>query len=314
MTLKSKISKQLLENTIQQANGNVRKAAMLMSDVLGEVISPELMRYYIRQLPVWEKKITEKPEPKILIFDIETAPIQAYVWDLWKQDVGLPMIIKDWYVLCWSAKWLHSDKVMHDALYLHKDYNKEEDCEYNIIESIWTLLDSCDIAVAHNGKSFDKKKLNAKFLQYGFPEPTYKLVDTMLIAKGNFALTSNKLDYITKKFGGEGKISTSFDLWKGCMNGDKASWQRMIEYCDRDVKELEQVYLTLRPWDKMSPNYGQYLDQNKLVCNSCGSDLLTYDKDIHTGVSTYEVYQCTDCGKKMRKRKSVKKTETMVNI
>ena len=311
-TIKSKISKTLLDNVMKEANNNVRKAAMILTDAINETISPELMRYYLREFIPKNKFDSDKP--KILIFDIETAPMQVYTWGLFQQDIGLPMIIKDWYVLCWSAKWLDEDKILHDALNLHKEYKSDNDCEYEVIESIWTLLDSCDIAVAHNGKSFDKKKLNAKFLEYGFPEPTYKLVDTMLIAKGNFALTSNKLDYITKKFGGEGKISTSFDLWKGCMNGDKTSWTKMVEYCDRDVQELEQVYLTLRPWDKLSPNYGQYLDQNKLVCNACGSDLLTYEKDLHTGVSTYEVFICNDCGKKMRTRKSVKKTDTMVNI
>lgn len=30
-----------------------------------------------------------KTIPKILIFDIETAPIKAYIWKLWKTDVHL---------------------------------------------------------------------------------------------------------------------------------------------------------------------------------------------------------------------------------
>jgi len=308
MSVKSKLTKPLLKEIIKRTNGNVRKAAALACDVINEQVSPELLRYYLNKLGNY------KEEPKILLFDIETAPMKVYSWGLWQQDIGLPMIIKDWYVLCWSAKWLHENKVHHDALYLHEDYVSEDDCEYNVIESIWTMLDSCDIAVAQNGKGFDKKKLNAKFLQYGFPEPTYKIVDTLLIARGNFALSSNKLDFITKKLGGGGKIKTDFSLWEGCMNGDSSAWKKMVKYCDTDVKELEHVYLSLRAWDKQSPNYGQYLDGDTLVCNACGHPNLSYDKDMHTGVSTYEVYACDECGKKHRTRKSVKKTQTMVNI
>ena len=52
------------------------------------------------------EKIVEKTEPKILLYDIETAPIQAYVWGLWDNNVALNQIETDWYILSWSAKWL----------------------------------------------------------------------------------------------------------------------------------------------------------------------------------------------------------------
>jgi hypothetical protein len=57
-----------------------------------------------------------KYTPKILIFDIETAPIKAYVWKLWKTDVHLEQILNDWFCIAWSAKWLYSNEVMGDVL------------------------------------------------------------------------------------------------------------------------------------------------------------------------------------------------------
>ena len=33
--------------------------------------------------------------PRVLIVDIETAPILAEVWDIWEQNVGLNQIVKE---------------------------------------------------------------------------------------------------------------------------------------------------------------------------------------------------------------------------
>jgi len=41
-------------------------------------------------------------KPKILLFDIETAPILAYTWDIWDQNIALNQIKQDWFVLSWS--------------------------------------------------------------------------------------------------------------------------------------------------------------------------------------------------------------------
>jgi hypothetical protein len=38
-------------------------------------------------------------KPKVLIYDIETAPILGYVWRLWDQNIGLNMIEQDWHVI-----------------------------------------------------------------------------------------------------------------------------------------------------------------------------------------------------------------------
>ena len=38
-----------------------------------------------------------KKTPKILILDIETAPLRAFVWKLWKQNIGINQIISEWF-------------------------------------------------------------------------------------------------------------------------------------------------------------------------------------------------------------------------
>ncbi len=50
--------------------------------------------------------------PRILLFDIETAPMEVFVWGLYKQFIPHTNVIKDWFILSWSAKWLYEDKIL----------------------------------------------------------------------------------------------------------------------------------------------------------------------------------------------------------
>lgn len=47
------------------------------------------------------------PESKILILDIETAPMLSYLWNLWpKGGINHQMVERPTYILSWAAKWL----------------------------------------------------------------------------------------------------------------------------------------------------------------------------------------------------------------
>lgn len=239
--------------------------------------------------------------PIIEIFDIETSKIMAYVWGLWNQNISIDNIIQDWYVLMFSHSRLEEEEVHNYSVHNWElpESGNYIDNERYVVEACWKVLDDADIVVAHNGKAFDKKKMNAKFLQYGLPEPApYKVVDTLKIAKGNFNFTSNKLDYIAHFLGNKGKHDTNDQLWIDCMRGDEKSLDRMSNYCDNDVAELKEVYLILRPWDKSHPNMAIYYKDNQPRCGCCGSP------DVHkmngkyalTMLSQFEVWKCNSCG------------------
>ena len=61
----------------------------------------------------------KKTRPRILMIDIETAPIQAYVWGIWDQNVGINQIIEPGYTLCFAAKWVGEHKVTFMSLPKH---------------------------------------------------------------------------------------------------------------------------------------------------------------------------------------------------
>jgi hypothetical protein len=251
----------------------------------------------------------------IYSFDIETAPIKSYHWGLWQQNIGLNQIVEDWFVLMFSYKKL-GEAVKNVSLRDFEGYKSGRDCEEQVVEACWEILDDADIIIGFNGRRFDCKKMNAKFLEYGLPTPSpYKIVDPMEIAKSNFALTSNKLDYIMGLVLNDHKLDTGgFGLWVGCIEGNKESWDTMREYCDKDVTGLEEVYLKLRAWDKRAPNMSLHVDDGKEHCVVCGSTSLTKEeKKAHTSVSSFEVLRCGDCGHLNRRRKNTRTKEQSVN-
>jgi len=231
--------------------------------------------------------------PKILVFDIETSFMENYTWGTFKQDIAINQIKNDWNMICWSAKWLFSDEVIHDRLTGRESKRKDDK---RITKSLWKLLDEADIVVAHNGDSFDIKKANARFLYHdlGLPSP-YRSVDTLKIARKNFRITSNKLDYLCKFLGLETKINTGgSELWIKCMNGDEEALEQMDVYCQNDVKILESLYLKLRPYDKSHPKIGLYMD-NSSLCHNCGSKNVK-EKGFYTTLAHKYKYKRCECG------------------
>lgn len=252
---------------------------------------------------------------KIVFFDIETAPMLSYHWGLFKQNISIKQIKEDWYVLMFSFKEL-GGPVQRVSLRQFDGYNNGRDCEEYVVRACWDVLDDADIVVAHNGRRFDKKKMNAKFLEYGLPDPSpYKVVDTLEIAKNNFALSSNKLDYLMGLILNDHKLDTGgFELWIGCMNGETESWDLMEDYCDKDTTGLEEVYLAIRGWDKRHPNVAMHIDDGKEHCTVCGGTEFTpMDKTVNTGISAFPSMRCNNCQHVMRTRKNIRSKDQMSN-
>lgn len=240
---------------------------------------------------------------KILILDIETSPIKAWVWDRWNQNVYLDQTISEWFMICWSAKWLGSEYTIYDCL-KPEEILKEDDSR--IVKGIWNLINEATVVIAHNGDHFDLPKLNSRFIVNGLvPPTTYHSIDTKKVAKNVFGFSSNKLDALATYFGIENKDETDFDLWKRCLEGDQHALNYMAAYNRKDVEILEQVYLKLRPYIKNHPNMANI--NASVGCAACGSDNLELldGQYYYTGVSKFQLYRCRDCGALVRGRKNL---------
>lgn len=239
--------------------------------------------------------------PKILILDIETAPIKGYVFSLWKDSVNLDKLLADWYIICWSAKWLFGREVLGDCL--TSEEAKAQD-DRRIVMSLAKLLNEADIVITHNGKKFDLLKINARMLIHRLPPvKPYQNIDTLEVAKKQFGFTSNKLDYLAKILGVDTKLETNFQLWSDCVDGKPEALEYMFKYNNWDVECLEAVYLRLRPWIRNHPNLNLYYECDEPICPNCGSKHLTPEGFYYTSVNKYQVFRC-ECGATSRMRTS----------
>lgn len=257
---------------------------------------------------------------KILLFDIETAPMIGYIWGRWKQNIASSQMLQESYMLTWAAKWLGSDTVMSDSVHLHHD-NTGVPCDKEVVQSLWQLVNEADFLIYQNGDRFDLPRLNTRAIMHGLPPvcPS-KTIDTLKIAKYNFAFSSNRLDDLAVQLGLPiRKIKTDFGLWAGCMQGSKESFEEMLEYNVMDVDVLEQVYLKLRPYDRKHPNLSLFApaeDQEAgTMCGTCGSkEVVPTGQYTVTPVSKFEIHRCGNCGATRRDRVSVIKKAARQNI
>lgn len=239
---------------------------------------------------------TGKHSPRVLVFDIETAPSLAYIWKCYDECITPAQMREHTVLLSWAAKWLDQPEVMVDSAEGDAD-------DRRLCETIWKLFDEADVVVAHNGQAFDVRSLNTRWAQYGMIPPSpVKVVDTLKIAKERFRFGINKLDYIARFFGiGKKNEHEGFELWLKCMAGDKDAWERMRQYNSNDVIILEGVYLKLRAWDQKHPNVAIMYSDEIRRCTVCGSAAIKeLPQAAFTGVSVFQSYRCDNCGKVMR--------------
>ena len=236
---------------------------------------------------------------KITTLDIETSPILAYVWSLFKVNVGLNQIHTDWSILSFCAKDLDSTKVIYEDTG-GRGASKVRD-DRKLMKSLWKVLDDADIIIAQNGVSFDIKKINARLIELEMPPPSpYKVVDTMLEARKIARFTSNRhawlSDVLTDTPKSEHKKFPGFDLWTACLADEPAAWAEMKKYNIQDVKATEKVYLKLRPFIVGHPNLAAYNDEDITQCPKCASKSLQKRGKALTQTGEYTRYQCASCG------------------
>ncbi|MHC4757226.1 MAG: ribonuclease H-like domain-containing protein [Planctomycetota bacterium] len=256
------------------------------------------------------QKDLQRKLPKILIFDIETSPMEFYGWALFKQQPTIAQVKKDWSVLCWSAKWLCGSEIMNACVSAKEAKNREDK---SVITPMWDLLEEADVVVAHNGDRFDIRCLNGRFMVNGFgPNTPYRSIDTLKTSQRTFRHASHKLEWLCKVIGKRLKDPQGYKLWKQCIGkyGKKVATDAlaiMQDYCDQDIRALEDLYMEIAPWIKSGPNSGVYVETDKPICPNvaCGSLDLKYGGYYTTAVSKFRAFRCNSCGAIGRERKSV---------
>jgi hypothetical protein len=232
---------------------------------------------------------------KRLFWDIEVSPNIALVWRSgWKERIPPENIIHERAIICISYKWEHEKKVRS----LHWNYHQ---CDKTLCKKFVRVMDSADELVAHNGDKFDLKWFNARCVYHKLEAPRIpKTVDTLVIARRRFMFNSNKLDYISQFLKHGSKHETEYDLWKNIlMKNCKGSLNRMVKYCEQDVRILEKVYKELAPYHNPKTHVGVVQGRDKWSCPSCGSEKIKTNGNRVSakGVPTKQM-NCKKCGRR----------------
>ena len=259
-------------------------------------ISKSTVSDFLRKEFKTKQEVVKQKGPRVLIYDIETAPLLGYCWSLWDNNIGLNQIHSDWHVLSWAAKWMGEDDVYYQD---QRDVQNVED-DKQLLQGIWKLLDECDFVITQNGKKFDQKKLNARFVIHGMKPPsTYRHIDVLQIAKSQFGFTSNKLQYMTEtlckkyKKSGHAKFS-GFELWSECLRGNLEAWTEMENYNILDILSLEELYSIISPWDAKLPNFDVYDDEPN------DNEEWVKEGFVYSNLGKYDRYRNTVTGQQRR--------------
>ena len=178
-----------------------------------------------------------------------------------------------------------------------------------VVRGLWKLFDEADIIVGHNGRAFDAKTMNARWIKHGLVPPSpYRFIDTLTMVKDTTRLPRNKLESVGRYYNIGKKLEhEGFSLWTKCMEGDPEAWAKMRRYNEQDVRLDEEAYMLFRPWYKRHPNVALYYQDGQKRCIVCGGLHLEdeHGHDTYTNASVFPSFRCQDCGWVGRSRKSL---------
>jgi hypothetical protein len=226
-------------------------------------------------------------QPKILILDLETKPATAYVWRLFKENVGLEQLEDPGGVICVGLKWLGERETFF--------FSEWEHGHRGMSLGVHSMLSEADAVVTYNGDKFDLPKLTSCFLQHDLKlPPPLTSIDLYKTVRNKLGLISNRLQFVAEFLGVGQKVKhEGFSLWKKVMAGDPAAQRKMQRYCLGDVRLTERVYKKLRPYIINHPHLGLV---GRTGCGACGSDHTQSRGYRRTKSFLIQRIQCQTCG------------------
>ena len=219
------------------------------------------------------------------------------MWGIWGQNIPITNIVGESEILCWSAKWLDEDACYYSSVQMN-GHNKTG--RKKMLKEVHAMLDEADAVITFNGDKFDLKILNQEFALMGMAPPApYKSIDLIKTVRRQFRFTSNKLDYLLRRFGLGHKLENpGIAMWLSCMNPRsedyKDMWEIMEDYNIQDVFKTEEFYKTIRGWIPNHPSISAI--SRTFCCPNCGGTHLQSRGYRLSKTRKYRRYQCMSCG------------------
>ena len=231
------------------------------------------------------KKYHDHPNaPRVLFLDIETSRVKVDL-NVWSSDIKHRQtrvtpddITGDWFMLSWAACWAFGETF--GTIVTPQEAKKRND--KRIVKELHAVMKLADFIVTYNGNKFDLKRINWRFMFYQLkPIPYYASLDVMKKLQDVADPTSKSLDFVAIQLGYGGKVENPPGLWDMVESGDKESLDHMLKYNKVDVDKTHDVYFHTKPYWKVHPNFGAFLDMYQSV-----------DKTLDVGKNNHRCPRC----------------------
>lgn len=251
----------------------------------------DVYRKYLR------KAAAQIKQPKILIYDIETAKVNFELWWSGNQWVNGNNSLNDPRIITIAYKWLGSNKVG-----VVKWDKKKSDKQ--LMKEFLDIYNQADMVIGINNDKFDNKYINARAAKYGFDVNTHvKSLDIQKQCRRLFRLPSYSMKYLGKYFNLEQqKMKVSMqDIWEDIMYGTKKEAKKamklLVKYNIQDILTTEQLFLRLQKYLKCPIHVGVLQGNNKATCPISGSSNIELYKTTFTASGTIQrIMKCKDNG------------------
>lgn len=238
-------------------------------------------------------------DPKVLIFDLELAPLIANVYSLWNNNfISHKDLERDFFIYSFAAKFWGEEEIHY---FDNRGQDNFED-DQDLLIHLSNLINQVDVIVGFNSIKFDMKKLNTRLIINGLPQcKPVKHIDLYRIAKEKFSFTSNSLAYLSKTLTPHTeKLSHSKypgkEMIKECLRGNLDAWKENEEYNKQDVRATEALLDIMLPWSGRAINLALFKDEPENL------DMWKHIGYTYTNTGKYKLYRHKETGKYMRGR------------
>lgn len=263
---------------------------------------------------------------KLLVYDVETALLLAWLFALGEQRVNHSQLLESsdmFQILTISYKW-YGEKEVHvlEGETALEDFDK--------------IARTADVIIGKNNFRFDDKRINTDRMLKGlppFPNWAARSDDLESQLRKYFAFPSYSLDAISKHLGFGGKEKMEFNDWVSiakyqllekfkltlasrrvnskylidasysfCMTmfhesssivtaKGKTALKKMGHYNGKDVLDTEAILKRILPYIQIKHNAGNEV-KGVLACKLCGSHEVTPTQIITAGTTKYQEFHC----------------------
>lgn len=268
-------------------------------------------------------------KPLILFYDLESLPLQAYVWNCGENHIRHQQLLPNknmWELICITYCW--NDDPVQIIKWTPEGGTEQMMKEFDL------LLEKADHTIGKNSDRFDVKILNAHRMLQGLPgNPSWsKYADDLeKQMRRYFRLPSQSLDYISSQLGVGGKVKMELQDWIDidryfdvqkllqdkrldeisinavCNNQYRTSIDHILKVGKKAMDKMcfygkKDTCDTRTLWNKLKKHFEPklnlatlYNSATDIACRHCnGNNLIKWGTKA-SGKTLWQTYQCKDC-------------------